>query len=162
MDGNLEQRYAIKFCVRLNKTASETLVMIQDAFKEEAMSRAAVFHWHKRFKDGRQNVEDDDRSGRPSTSRTDNNVDRVRQLLKSDRRLSIRLIGDKLGLDHMTVFRIVTENLNMRKVCAKLVPKILTDEQNRQRVTACEEMLQRLNNDPNCLDKVITGDESWF
>lgn len=98
MDGNSEQRYAIKFCVRLNKTASETLVMIQDAFKEEAMSRAAVFNWHKRFKDGRQNVEDDDRSGRPSTSRTDNNVDRVRQLLKSDRRLSTRLIGDELGL----------------------------------------------------------------
>ncbi|KFM65576.1 hypothetical protein X975_25174, partial [Stegodyphus mimosarum] len=66
MEQHLEQCYAIKFCVRLNKTTMETLGIFQEAFKEEAMSYAMIFMWHKRFKDGCGNVEDDDRSGRPS------------------------------------------------------------------------------------------------
>lgn len=161
METNIEQRYAIKFCVRLNKTATDTLTMIQEAFKEDAMSRAMVFVWHKRFKDGRQHVEDDDRSGRPSTSRTDDNVTRVRDLLNTDRRLSTRLVADELGLSQSTVWRIVTDDLQMRKVCAKLVPKILSPEQKERRLTDCQDMLDRLVADPNFLDKTVTGDESW-
>ena len=62
----------------------------------------------------------------------------------------------------MTVHTIITENLAMRKICAKLVPKILTDDQKQRRVSACEDLLQRVEEDPGFLDNVITGDESWF
>lgn len=89
----LEQRCSIKFCVKLKKTGMETFKMIKEAYKEDAMSRAMVFMWHKRFKDGREDVEDDERSGRPSTSRTDENLAKVRQVLNSDRPLSIRMIA---------------------------------------------------------------------
>jgi len=59
------------------------------------------------------------------------------------------------------VYRIVTEELDMRKVCGKLVPKVLTDEQKAQRVNVCEEMVQRLEEDPKFFDRVVTGDETW-
>ncbi|KFM73985.1 hypothetical protein X975_07966, partial [Stegodyphus mimosarum] len=118
MEQYLEQRYAIKFCVRLNETTTETLGMIQEAFKEEAMFCAMVFMWHKRFKDGRGNVEDDC-SGRPSSSRTDQNVERVRELLNNNCRLSTRSIADELGLSQTMVGWIVAENLMMQKVRAK-------------------------------------------
>ena len=62
----------------------------------------------------------------------------------------------------MTVHNIITENLAMRKICAKLVPKILTVDQKQRRVSACEDLLQRVEEDPGFLDNVITGDESWF
>ena len=54
---------------------------------------------------------------------------KVRELLNNDRRLSVRLIAEELGLGQTTVFKLVTEDLMMRNVCAKLVAKVLTDEQ---------------------------------
>ena len=161
MQRHLEQRYSIKFCVKLDKTATETFNMIQLAHKEVAMSRAMVFMWHKRFKDGREDVGDDERSGRPSTSRNDENLAKVRQVLNSDRRLSVRLIAEMVNLNHETVHQLVTEDLMMRKVCAKLVPKVLSDDQRARRLAVSEEMLARLQTEPNFLNSVVTGDESW-
>ncbi len=111
----------------------ETLQLLQQAYKEYAMSRAMVLMWHKRFKDGREDVEDDDRAGRPATSRNERNLAKFRKVLNSDRRLSIRLIADRMNLNYGTVFQMVTEDLMMRKVCAKLVPKVLTDDQKQRR-----------------------------
>ncbi|GFR33237.1 HTH_48 domain-containing protein [Trichonephila clavata] len=73
MEASLEQRCGIKFCVRLQKSALETfdIDMIREVFNDEAMSRASIFRWHNVFKEGRQNVEDIERDGRPSTSITD-------------------------------------------------------------------------------------------
>jgi hypothetical protein len=70
MAGKIEQRVCIKFCMKLGKSASETLEMIREAFGEHSLSRTAVFEWHSRFKAGRVSVEDDERSRRPSTSET--------------------------------------------------------------------------------------------
>jgi len=56
------------------------------------MSRACVFKWHKRFKEGREEVEYDPRSGTPSTSRN-KNIELVRQKVSSDRRLTVRMIA---------------------------------------------------------------------
>jgi len=50
----------------------------------------------------------------------------------------------------------------MRKVCARLVPKVLSDEQKANRVASCDELVQCCDEDPHFLDNVITGDESWI
>ena len=60
----LEERYAIKFCFKLGKNASETYGMLQTAFGPSCMNRASVFEWHKRFKEGKKFVRDDGRCGR--------------------------------------------------------------------------------------------------
>ena len=60
----LEERYAIKFCYKLGKNATETYGMLQTAFRPSCMNRASVFEWHKRFKVGREYVRDDERCGR--------------------------------------------------------------------------------------------------
>lgn len=120
---NIAQRYAISFCVKLGENATTTYGKLQKAFGEEVMSRAQVFRWHKMFSEGRTNVEDEDRSGRPSTSRTDVNLARVRELVRSDRRLSVKMIAEELNINRETVRLIITEDLGMRKICAKMVPK---------------------------------------
>ena len=63
-EDTLEERYAIKFCFKLGKNASETYGMLQTAFGESCRNRASVFEWHKRFKEGRESVRDDERCGR--------------------------------------------------------------------------------------------------
>ena len=63
--GREEERYAIKFCFKLEKNdAKETYGMLQTAFRPSCMNRASVFEWHKRFKDSRESVRDDERCGR--------------------------------------------------------------------------------------------------
>ena len=53
---SLEEWYAIKFCFKLGKNATETYGMLQTAFGASCMNRASVFEWHKRFKEGRESV----------------------------------------------------------------------------------------------------------
>ena len=60
----LEERYAIKFCIKLGKNATETYRMLRTAFRPSRMKRASVFDWHKRFKEGREYVRDDESCGR--------------------------------------------------------------------------------------------------
>ena len=93
------------------------------------MSRTRAFQKHKRFKEGRQEVEDDPRSGRPSTSRTADNIEHVKQMVHADRRLTVRMIAEELSINKDTVWSIITENLERRKVCAKMIPKLLSEDQ---------------------------------
>ena len=71
-------------------------------------------------------MEDEPRAGRPSTSKTDDTVERVRSLVRSDSRLTLRMISTELNLNRFTVHQILTHDLGMRKVCAKMDPKNLT------------------------------------
>ena len=75
------------------------------------------------------NVEDEPLSGSPCTSKTDENVTKVRAVVRSDRRLTVRMIGSELNLNHQTVHDMLTEELGMQKICAKLAPNNLTKEQ---------------------------------
>ena len=115
--------------------------MIKSAYGDDAMGQSSVFEWHKLFREGREQVEDDQRSGRPSTSKSDENLVKVKNLLSSDCRLSVRMISELLHLPKTTVHVIVIENLEMRKMCAKLVPKALTDEPKDRRVKMCQKLL---------------------
>ena len=60
----LEERYAIKFCFKLGKNATETYGMLQTAFGAYCMNRVSVFEWRKRFKESKESVRDDERCGR--------------------------------------------------------------------------------------------------
>ena len=57
MQENIEQKYAIKFCVKLNKSATETFASLTEAYGDATLSTTMVFKWHKAFKEGRENVE---------------------------------------------------------------------------------------------------------
>ena len=126
------------------------------------MSRTRIFEWHKRFREGREDVEDDPRSGRLTTSRTNENVERVREKVRSDRRLTVRMIADELNMNSERVWRIITEDLGTRKVCAKMVPRLLNDGQKENRVQVCQDILKPLEITPDLLSRVVTGDESWI
>ncbi|GFV07710.1 putative mariner transposase [Trichonephila clavipes] len=114
------------------------------------------------LQNGRQDVKDYSRPGRPSTSKTDDNVEKVASLIRSDRRLSIRALAETVNIDKECVRQTLHGNLNMQKVCAKMVPKILTFEQQETRKNVCIDILYAIKNDPNLLEKVITCDEFWF
>ena len=100
------QRRAIKFCVKLGESATVTYEKLQRPYGEHSLSRAQVFRWHKSFLEGREQMEDEPRAGRTSTSKTDDNVERVRSLVRSDRRLTLRMTSSELNVNRFTVNQI--------------------------------------------------------
>jgi hypothetical protein len=63
----LEQRINIKFCAKLSKSTTGTQQMLTEAYGADAMKKSSVFEWHKRFKEGREDVKDDERIGCPKS-----------------------------------------------------------------------------------------------
>ena len=161
MDVRIEQRVNIKFCVKLNKTATETLQLLRDAYGDEALSRARVFGWHRRFVLGRVSVEDDTGSGRPSSSRNEDNVVRIRDMIREDRTLTVRMLADALRINKLTCHQILREDLGKRKLNARLVPHALTQDQKEVRASICAELLQEVLNDATFVNSIIAEDESW-
>jgi len=106
-------------------------------------------------------LKDDESSGRPTTSRTDDNIAAVNKMVKEDRNVTSRLIADTVGIPKTVVLRILREDLKKRKLCSRFVPHALTRLQMDERIAACQDLLNMINGDKNFLDKVITGDESW-
>ena len=96
---SIEQRINLKFLVRLGKTPTETFNFLQEVYGDATMSRTRIFGRKKRFREGREDVEDDPRSGSTKTSRTNENVGRVREKVRSDRRLTVRMIADELNMN---------------------------------------------------------------
>ncbi|VVC27037.1 Hypothetical protein CINCED_3A022872 [Cinara cedri] len=100
--------------------------MLCEVYGEEFLSRARVFEWHKWICSRREDVVDDGRSGRPTSSSKIENVEEIDKIIRQDRRLSVRGVAEMVNIDRKSVHKILVENLKMKKVCAKMVPKNLT------------------------------------
>lgn len=77
-DINYKQRCAIRFCFRLGPSAAETFEKLCQVYEGGVLSKAQIFRGFKSFVEGRESIEDELPSGRPSSSRTDKNVGRIR------------------------------------------------------------------------------------
>jgi len=135
--------------------------MIQQGFRDQSLSRIQVFQWHAWFKTGRTSVYDDEHTGRPARCTTPETFARIRELIRQNRRRTIRDVDEEVEFGYGTCQRVLTEELGMHRVAAKFVPRILTADQKQQRVNICAELRQFASDDETFLSRVITGDESW-
>jgi hypothetical protein len=119
-----------------------------------------VFEWHKRFKEGRESLEGDERKGRPSTSRTEESAEVIQTCLAQDRTLSVRMLEEMTGINRETVRKILAEDLKKKKVCARFVPHLLMPDQKHQRAASSVEFVDMVDDDRNVLKGIVTGDES--
>jgi hypothetical protein len=156
-----EQKICIKFCFNLKKPAAETYRMLQEAFGDNAISQSKTFLWYKRFKYERITVNDDARSGHPSTTTTPENRAKVCKAILADRRQTIHDVCEIVGLSYGTVQCILADNLNMRCISARFVPRLLSDDQRAHRVSVCREFKQQARDDPKFISNIIIGDETW-
>ncbi|UYV70310.1 hypothetical protein LAZ67_7002485 [Cordylochernes scorpioides] len=113
------------------------------------------------FKAGRISIEDDPRQGRPKFQRTDENVQKITDLIKENPRTTLLELEQDTGISKTTIGRIVTEDLRLKKTPAKFIPRFLTNEQKLCQLATCEDMLEMTRTDPEWKDKIITGDETW-
>lgn len=159
----IEQRVVIKFLTKFGKGPSEIEADLRKVYGESTLPSSTIKRWAAEFKRGRENFEDDPRSGRPSTAVTDENVAKIEQLVRSDRRIKIKEIEREVPISHGSIVSILHGQLNLSKVCARWVPRLLTREQKEIRSTMSLELMHKFDYDPNdfCV-RIVTGDESWI
>ena len=120
----LEERYAIKFCFKLGKNATERYGMLQTAFGASFLNRVSVFEWHKRFKEGRESVRDDERCVRSKEVRTPELIGQIKNFMDKDRRVSIETISAQFDVSVGTVHTIIREELKMRTMNQSTTPSL--------------------------------------
>ena len=98
------------------------------------MSQKNVYEWYRDFKEGRERVDDFQRSGRPSTSIDDQNINKIKEMVVGNRRLTIRELADMVGISFGSVQTILKDHLGIRRIKSSLVAKPKRPLQSRSKV----------------------------
>lgn len=157
-----EIRSVIRFLTARNVSAADIHRQICEVYGSNAMSDSKVRKWVRSFKDGRDNVHDEPRSGRPSVM-TNDLVRAVDEKIHEDRRFTISTLSLKFPqISRSVLYNIVTEKLQFRKLCSRWVPKLLSEEHKKRRMGSALTFLTRYNEEGDALlDHIVTGDETW-
>ena len=160
-DNSFKQKAVIEFLMKEGRAAREISDRLRNVYEECALSYPSVKRWMAAFKGGRSDIIDKARSGRPLSALTNGNKQHVDELIRSDRRITTRDIVGVIGVSQGTVHNIICD-LGYSKVCARWVPRQLTDELKLNRLNVCEQMLERYRNEgEQFMNSIVTGDESW-
>ena len=161
MDNEYNRYYIrIRTILGINpKTIHEELAT---ALGPKAPSYPTVAEWAKRFREGREDVNDDPRSGRPVSEMTDENIELVRQVIDNDPHSTYDEIIADTSLSRGTIERIIHDHLKLKKLASRWIPHELTDEQKQERVKICRENLAKFRDGSWRLCNIITGDETWI
>ncbi|UYV72344.1 hypothetical protein LAZ67_9002714 [Cordylochernes scorpioides] len=152
----MDQRTCIKFCVKNEIKCADAFRMLTVAYGEATLDRSNVYRWYKMFSEGREDVNDEERAGRPSTSTTDEKINEVEKMILANRRITVREVAEDLNISIGSCHSIFINDLGTRRVAAKFVPKLLNCDQKQHRMN-----IANVRDDPNLLQRVITGDEAW-
>jgi [histone H3]-lysine36 N-dimethyltransferase SETMAR len=157
-----EVRAVIKYLLKKNLSPTEIHADLQHTLGQSAPSYDIVKRWCREFKCGRESCEDAHGGGAPTTATTQENVNKVHDLIMKDRRLTVRDLAETTGLSVGTTHAILTTCLDMRKISARWVPRMLTIDQKRIRVTHSERLLAQYQQNPKgFLTRFVTMDETW-
>ena len=110
------------------------------------MSAVQIKVWHKCFEGDRESFESDPHSGRPATSRTRENVERVRAASNKDQRLTVWRQEADLGIPETAVSKILAQDLGMKCVVAKFVSQVLLPEQKEHHVAVANDLIETVTN----------------
>ncbi|UYV80237.1 hypothetical protein LAZ67_18002121 [Cordylochernes scorpioides] len=157
----IDQSTCIKFCVKNEIKCANAFRMLTEAYGEATLDRSNIYRWYKMFSEGREDVNDEERAGRPSTSTTDEKINEVEKMILASRRITVREVAEDLNISIGLCHSNFINDLGMRRVTAKFVPKLLNCDQKQHRMNIANEMLDSVRDDPNLLQRVITGDEAW-
>lgn len=100
MDIKFEQRVCLKFCVKNELSCAESLKMLHNAYGESCMSKGRAYEWYRRFKEGREDVNDDEHIGQPTTSVTEENIETTRKLVLENGSTSTRELATLLNVSY--------------------------------------------------------------
>lgn len=159
----IEYRAVIKYLFLKGNTPTQIKDELDSVYGDSAPSFTTVKFWAAEFKRGRKSLGDDDRSGRPKTSTSDDNIAKVHEMVLDDRRIKVREIAEVMKMSKERVCHILKEELHMRKLSARWVPRLLTLDQKRVRMNISNALLALFRrNKSEFWRRLITVDETWI
>ena len=161
-EDTLEERYAIEFCFKLGKNATETYGMLQTAFGVSCMNRGSVFEWHKRFKEGGESVRDDERCRRSKEVRTPELIGQIKNFMDKDRRVSLETISTQFDVSVGTVHTIIRKELRYERFARTLSQGCSEKIKKKDVVTTVGRWSSWSIQTLLVLDALMTCDESWI
>ena len=162
VDKKDEIRACIKARSKLGCSLRKLMTEISTAFGPSCVSYDTVRRWKKKFESGVESIKNAPKSGRPKSASRKEIVSKIKEIIEGDARFTVRDIARKVGISLSTVHLILKKHLKVRKISARLVPHLLTDEQKRQRVKVAKKLLQMFPKyDKKQFAIVVTGDETW-
>ena len=117
-----------------------------------------VYKWIERFRDGREAVENDEGRGRTTTSKNNEKIDFVRNLVKEDGRLTVYQIAETVGISVRSAHSILHDDLCLSKLSARWVPNQL----NLRSELSTAILLKIEADEDGFFDRIITGDKTWI
>ena len=145
------------------KVPKEIHAILIRTLGEHAQSYATVKNRVAQFKCGDFSTYDAPCPGRPKTATIPEIIDQIHELILEDRKISAKSIAEQLGISRERVGSIIHEDLYMRKLFVKRVPKCLNADQKFQRYLLSEQHLEFFRRDPNYfLSRLVTMDETWL
>lgn len=158
-----EFRVLIKYCFLKGKNTVEAKTWLDNEFPDSAPGKSTIIDWYAKFKRGEMSTEDGERSGRPKEVVTDENIKKIHKMILNDRKMKLIEIAEALKISKERVGHIIHQYLDMRKLCAKWVPRELTFDQKQRRVDDSKRCLQLLTrNTPEFFRRYVTMDETWL
>jgi len=158
----IEYRAVLKFFVKEGLTPNEIHSKFIKVYGDSSPSFSTIKKWAAEFKRGRTSLEDDPREGRPKSATTPEIIEQVHDTLLDDRRMKVREIAETIGISKERVGYILHAELDMKKLCARWVPRLLTADQIRTRMKISGQCLERFNkNETDFMRRFITTDETW-
>jgi len=159
----IEHRAVIKFFVKEGLRPNEIHSKFIKVYGASSPSFSTVKKWAAEFKRGRTSLEDDPREGRPKSATTPEIIEQVHDMVLYDRRMEVREIAETIGISKERVGYILHEELDMKKLCARWVPCLLTADQKHTRMKISEQWLERFNkNKTDFVRRFIPMDETWI
>ena len=155
----VEFRSVIRFLL-LRKTEKKDIVrQLEETYGNESPCKATIYNWIREFSSGRNNVFDEERSGRPQEI-PDEKLEILSIIVKEERRITQRELSNRLKVSKKTVQNILGD-LGVRKLCSRFVPRFLTAEMREKRMQACQDNLALFDaRGRNFLKNIITEDET--
>ena len=130
----IEYRAVRKFFVREGLTPNEIHSKFIKAYGDSSPSFSTIKKWAAEFKRGRTSLEDDPHEGRPKSTLSPDIIEQVHDMVLDDRRMKVCEIAETIGISKERVRYIFYEELDMKKLCARWVPRWLTADQKRTRM----------------------------
>ncbi|XP_037942754.1 uncharacterized protein LOC119676163, partial [Teleopsis dalmanni] len=145
------------------KSITETKKRLDKYYRDSAPSISMVKKWFTEFRCGRTSTSDAERLGCPKEAITSEIVDKIHEMILDDRRMKVRELAHAVGISTEWEYHILHEYLDMKKLSARWIPRLLTLDHKRIRLTSSKECLAMFSRNPNeFFCRFVTVDETWI
>ena len=158
----IEQRGFVRFLWTYDMAAKDRHKEMLPMYGEHCLSLQVFHNWVQKFSELRTRSEDEHRVGRPVEIATPAALQRVENIIRADRRVTIDTVATAIVCSHGQVYNMMHERLGFHKVCSRWMPRQLAPQHKSQRMGLPLQHLHHYQDEgDDIFSLIVTGDESW-